>query len=114
MDLMNLVPTIRPDITMPAVPDEWSNVDKIKVELEKAGFREVESVQVTTHMSLDKRAPFIDFICEKMPHMVGLMKDFSKDDVYRLKAEMDKELQKMCPDEPATLEGVALVAVGTK
>ena len=113
IDLMNLVPTIRPDKKMPAVPKEWDNVELLKKELEKAGFQDVESHQVQTSMKVDKWEPMMDFMLGKMPHMVMLTKDFSEDEMTRLRTLFLEEGRKMC-DEPGELEGTALVAVGRK
>lgn len=114
MDLMNILPRIRPDKTMPSVPKEWQSWEAMKGELEKAGFKDVEALQVETTMSFEKYDPYIDFMVDKMPHMVHLIADFSAEEKAKLKQEMKEEMKKMSPQEPGTLKGVALVAVGRK
>jgi len=42
LDLMNLLPKVRPDKTMPTMPGAWTSTGGIKGEMEKAGFRDVE------------------------------------------------------------------------
>lgn len=113
MDLMNLAPRVRA-VEMPKVPPEWESAGAMKTELEKAGFQDVKSYQVDTSMSFEKREVFIDFIFSKMPHMVELLKDWSEEDLKRLKLIADEEMQKMSPNEPGKLAGTALVAVGRK
>ena len=114
MDLMNLLPQVKPKVTMPKIPDAWMDAELMKAELEKAGFKDVESHQVPTTMQFDKLAPLVDFMITKMPHMVMLTKDFSEEEMAKLKELMTAEGKKMNPDEPGVLTGTALVAVGKK
>ena len=114
MDLMSLVPKIRPDKQMPEIPKEWMNVDAVKGELEKAGFRDVESQQVHTTMKFEKMEGLADFMINKLPHMIMLTKDFSDDERAKLKALWMEEGKKMCSDEPGELKGITLVAFGRK
>lgn len=111
---MNLLPTVRPDKKTPDLPREWMSAEGMKAELEKAGFRDVESCQVHTGMSFEKLESLVDFILEKMPHIVLLLEDFSAEDKSKLKALMMAEGRKMCPDDPGRLTGISLVAVGRK
>ena len=46
--------------------------------------------------------------------VIMLLKDFSDDEKARLRKLMFDEGRKMCPEDPATLTGTALVAVGRK
>lgn len=114
MDIMMLLPKIRPDKKNPSIPPEWTDVDKMKGELEKAGFKEVESTQVSTSMSFDRREDMIELFLTKMPPLLASLKDFTADEMASLRALMDEELKKMCADEPGKLQGVALVATGRK
>ena len=114
IDLMNLLLKIRPDVKMPKIPEDWVSADGIKGVLEKAGFRDVESQQVPTTLSHDKWEPFAEFITTKMPHMVMLMKDMSDEEKAKFQELVVEEGKRMCPDEPFTLSGTALVAVGRK
>jgi SAM-dependent methyltransferase len=114
MDLMMLTPQIRPDKKNPSIPDEWTSAENMKVELEKAGFKDVESVRVPTSMSFESREAMVSLCLDKMPIMRALTADLTEDEMARLRKLMDKEMKKMTPDEPGVLEGVALVAVGRK
>ncbi|KAK3059177.1 hypothetical protein LTR09_000743 [Extremus antarcticus] len=113
-DLMFLLPKVRPDKKMPHMLPEWTNADKLKGELEKAGFRDVQVQQVKTTMTYEKRSSLIELISTKMPHLVPIIKEMSDEEVQRYKDMMDEDMKKMCPDEPGSLEGVALVATGRK
>ena len=68
MDLMNLLPQIRPDKQMPTMPENWSDVALLKAELEKAGFKDVETQEVDVDMRYEKTEEFVDFMMQKMPH----------------------------------------------
>ena len=114
MDLMNLLPQVKPEAKMPEMPKEWMDVDLIKAELEKAGFKDVESHQVHTTMQFDKMAPLVDFMLMKSPHMVMLTQNYSEDDMAKLKSLMTVEGKKMNANEPGVLTGTALIAVGRK
>lgn len=68
MQLMNLLPKIRPDKQMPEIPEGWKNAGPLKAELEKAGFKDVEAHEVHVEMTVDKVDTFVDFMMDKMPH----------------------------------------------
>lgn len=114
MELMALLPQVRPDKEFPEIPKEWENVDMMKAELEKAGFKNVESQRVPTQMTFEKRDTLIDFMLNKMPHMVMMMKDFTEEQREKLKALMTEKGKEMSPEEPGKFTGTALVAVGRK
>jgi hypothetical protein len=46
--------------------------------------------------------------------VVMLMQDFSDDERKRLRSLLLEEARKLCPEDPATLKGVSLVAIGRK
>lgn len=71
MDLMQLLPRVRPDKTMPQLPKDWANVDLMRGKLEEAGFREVEAHRVETGMAFDSREKLVDMMLNVMPHMVS-------------------------------------------
>lgn len=114
MDLMNSLKKVRPDKQMLEVPKEWMEVELMKGELEKAGFKDVESLQVETKMRFEKLETFCDFVILKVPHIVALTKDMSEEEIAKFKTTMMEEGRKMCPNEPGELKGVALIAVGRK
>ena len=113
LDLMRLISRIRPDKKLPDLPKEWNDVNSIKGELEKAGFRDVESHQVETTMRFDK-VEDLSGILFKLPHMVMMMNDFSEDETTRFKELMMDEARKLALHDPGELKGIALVAVGRK
>lgn len=114
MDIMKLVSVIRPDKTLPELPKEWTSAPAMKVELEKAGFRDVNSEDVQVEMSFDRYEPFLDLLTTKMPMMINLVKDFSQGEMERLRQLMLEKTKEMAPSEPGILYGAALVATGRK
>ncbi|KAK3709686.1 hypothetical protein LTR37_010713 [Vermiconidia calcicola] len=114
LDLMMMLKDIRPDKEMPSMPKEWTSVENIKIELERAGYRDVESHEVATTLSYEERDTFVDFMFSKMPHMVAMMGDVTAEEKVKLLEHVSNEAKKMCPDEPGKLKGTALVAVGRK
>ena len=114
LDIMNLLKQVRPDKIVPEIPPGWKEVEPLRAELEKAGFREVESFEVETKMEFERMEPFVDFMLTKMPHMQMLTKDMSEEEMARVKQLMVDEGMKMSPSEPGILTGTALIAVGRK
>ena len=114
MDIMNLAPTLRPVPNWPVNPPEWATAAGVHGELVKAGFRDVEAVEVPVDMTFDSHEQLNDLLVMKMPHMKAALKDFSPEEMERLKALTMKEQKRLAPTPPYTLTGVALVAVGRK
>lgn len=111
---MNILPKVLPEKKMPEVPENWKNIAPMKAELEKAGFEDVEGQEVQVEMQTDSLEIFIDFILDKMPHTVMMLKDVSAEDKARVRERMMEEGRKLAPTDPVNLKGVALVAVGRK
>ena len=114
LDLMNILPRIRPEAKMPEMPKEWMETSPMKAQLEKAGFKDVESYEVETTMKFETLDGLNRFMMMKIPHMQMLTKDFSDDEKEKLITLANEEGRKMAPNDPGELHGVALVAVGRK
>lgn len=114
MEIMRLVSVIRPEKTLPELPEAWTSAPAMKGELEKAGFREVTSEDVEVEMTFDRYEAFVDMMTTTMPVMVNLLKDFTEEEVERLRGLMLAKTKEMAPSEPGVLHGTALVAVGRK
>jgi len=114
LDLMNLLPKVRPDKTMPTMPGAWTSTGGIKGEMEKAGFRDVEVHECPVTMAFQHYESFARFFSTKLPHMVALTKDMSEEEVGKLQALMVEGMKKMCPQAPGALKGMSLVGVGRK
>ena len=114
MDLMMLLPRVRPEKQMPHLPAVWSSAEALKGELSKAGFQDVETQRVNVTMAFKTHESIVEFMVTKMPHMVMMTGDMSAEEVGSFKSIMVEEAQKMCPSAPGELQGVALVAAGRK
>lgn len=134
LEIMRLVEEIRPDRKMMEIPKEWMSAEAMKGELEKAEFHEVESCEVPVEMTIEEYDPFLDLMTSKvsvafqpcrsppltimsfsqMPHMNSLTKDYSEEEMQRLKDMMLAKLKEFSPGLPGKLHGTALVAVGRK
>ena len=114
LDMMTLLTQVRPDKAMPEIPDGWKEADALKTEMDKAGFREVETFEVRTKMEFERMEAFVDFMLYKMPHMQMLAKDMTEEELGKVKALMMEKGREMCASEPGELTGTALVAVGRK
>jgi ubiquinone/menaquinone biosynthesis C-methylase UbiE len=115
LDLMNVLGKVRPDMKLPVLPPEWSDADKMRGELDRAGFKDTVTKKADAYMKYESRDSIVDFICKTMPHMVALMKDMSDEEKSKVKSSMSEELEKICgSEEPGIMHGVALVAAGRK
>ncbi|KAK5117597.1 hypothetical protein LTR62_005019 [Meristemomyces frigidus] len=112
--LMYTLTRIRPDKIMPTMPEAWTSTTGLKGEMEKAGFRDVETHEVEVEMEYKTYRGLADFMVGKLPHMIALTKDMSAEQVEKYKEIWIEDMKKMCGSEPGSLSGVALVGVGRK
>lgn len=113
-DLMNLYIKVRPDKKEVQIPKAWSEVDALRTELDKAGFKDVECYPVKTQLEFQTVDSFVNLMADKMPHMQMATADMSKEEIKEFKRLMTEETRKLCPTEPGILYGTALVAIGRK
>lgn len=114
LDVMLSLGEVLPDRPMPSLPATWQTIEGVEGELKKAGFRNVKGEKVSVTMDFQSRGSFVEMMCTKMPHMIALLKTTTEEQVKQYKELAKQRMQDMCPDEPGTLHGVALVAVGQK
>ncbi|WPG97340.1 Hypothetical protein R9X50_00011400 [Acrodontium crateriforme] len=114
IDVMGLVSVVRPDKVVPALREEWRRDGLLAEQVRKAGFRDVEVVRVPTVMALQSYESGAEMFMGKMPHMVMLMKDVTKEEKAKVREVMIEKLKVLCPTVPGHLNGMALVAVGRK
>ena len=114
MDSMLLVARIRPEKTMPALPEAWTTTSGVKGEFEKAGFRDVGAQEVQAEMRFESAKEMVEFFLKKMPHMVAMTKDMSEGEMGQLRALMKEEIGRMSEGEghPGVLKGVSVVGWG--
>jgi hypothetical protein len=114
LQLMRLATKIRPDKEFPSFPKAWTSTSGMRSELEKAGFRDVDVVEVTTQWPFESYEAMTDNVMTKTPQMLALLKDFSDSEREELAALVIKEGKKMAPTKPYALKGVSVVAFGRK
>jgi ubiquinone/menaquinone biosynthesis C-methylase UbiE len=114
LQLMRLASVIRPDKEFPSFPEEWTSTSGVRAELEKAGFRDVDVVEVATHWPFESYEAMADNVMTKTPQMLALLKDFTDKEREELAALVIKECRKMTSSEPYALKGVSIVAFGRK
>ena len=112
--LMHAVEEVRPDRKLPQIPEPWRIASGVGDEMQKAGFRDVETHRVTVHLGFETHASFVDFMFTRMPHMVAVTKDLSAEEMEKTKALAMQRMKEMVPSEPGQLEGVSIVGVGRK
>ncbi|KAK4507858.1 hypothetical protein PRZ48_001593 [Zasmidium cellare] len=114
LEIMRLVEVIKPERKMMEIPKAWMEKEGIKGELEKAGFTDVESREVEVEMTIEEYEPFLDLMTSKMPHMIAITKDYSEEEMKRLRDMMLAKLKEYSPTLPGKLYGTSLVAFGRK
>ena len=114
LGIMKPLQQIKPDLKPPAGPKEWATAAGLPEELRKAGFQDVQAHEVAVEIAFESHDVFVDVLLTKMPPLVALTKDFSAAQKAELRGLMVEEIRGLCPTEPGTLKGVALVAVGRK
>ena len=105
---------VRPDKTMPSLPANWSHVELLKQEVEKAGFRDVQAERVSVSMQYEKHEVLVEWLLTKMPFVLALTKDMSEEEMGRLREAAVQKCREFCPSEPGELTGWSLLAVGRK
>lgn len=113
MEVMRIVTDRRPDIK-PIVSDEWMTLEGVRGVLERHGFKDVETVPVSTHMDFEKHELMVDFCLDKMPHILAIAKNFSKEERAEVRELMIERMKGFQPEAPGTLSGIAIVAVGRR
>lgn len=114
IEIMGLVSKVRPDKVFPTLPEKWSDVNLVKVELETAEFRDVEASEVGVEVTFEAYEIFLDLISDKVPQLQVLLKDLSKDERETVRELMMSRLKELAPTLPGTLTGTAVVARGRK
>jgi hypothetical protein len=89
-------------------------VDRIKAQLDEAGFRDTESHRVQAIFKYNDRKSIVDFLLRDIPHMKQLLEGAPEDGIEKLKKEMVEEMARLDPNEPGQMTGIALVAAGRK
>lgn len=114
IDLMNTVHDIKPDMELPKLPDAWKDAELLRGELERAGFKEAKTERVPVKMEFEKRETLANFLIDRLPFAVAMKKNMSEEEVKRWKETAIAKCKEICPEEPGTLHGWSLMAIGRK
>lgn len=114
LDLMKTLHDVRPDLTLPELPKNWSDVDLLRKELEGAGFKEAHAERVDVKMQFEKHETLVDWLIEKLPHAIAMTKQMSAEEVQKWKDIATEKCKRFCPSAPGELSGWSLMASGRK
>ncbi|KAM0714974.1 hypothetical protein Q7P37_009439 [Cladosporium fusiforme] len=114
LTLMYTLSDVRPDLSIPSLPKNWSDLDLLRGELETAGFREAKAERVAVKMQFEKHETLVDWLIEKLPHAIALTKQMSVDEVKQWKEAATRMCKQFCPEAPGELSGWSLMASGRK
>ncbi|CAO1633457.1 unnamed protein product [Sympodiomycopsis kandeliae] len=114
LDVMNTLSEVRQDKQLPELPEKWSNVELLKMELENAGFRDVTCERVLTKMQFKKHETLAEFLLTKMPHVIATTKSMSAEEMDAYKQAAIRKCKEYCPNAPGELQGWSLMALGRK
>lgn len=114
MDMMNVVNSMQKEENQMRLPQAWMSTDGVQGELEKVGFRDVETIEVPTTMNFESHEGLVEFFFTKLPHLGQQLKAMSKEEVEEARSKSVDFLKSIRPEAPGSLSGVAIVAVGRK
>ena len=107
--------TVRPnsDQGKVTIPAEWRDESLLKLEWEKAGFKDVTTESVEMEMKFASYEKQIDILAG-MPHVRGLLEDLNAGEKQQWKGAVIAKMREYAPQEPGVLMGSVLVTVGRK
>ena len=114
MDLMGLAKKVDDSVVLPTLPEIWTDHEKLKMEMEEVGFKQVHSERVPVEMSFETYEDLITLLMVKMPVSANLLKNFTDEMKARLRELILQEAKRLTPTAPYVLHGWAIVAVGRK
>ncbi|KIM94020.1 hypothetical protein OIDMADRAFT_60860 [Oidiodendron maius Zn] len=113
VDMMKVIPTIKPELKH-AISAKWTDASAMMIDLEQAGFQEVEVQRVPVQVVFESHDLFVDTLLTYQPRMVALLREFSEEQKITLKELLMGAMKGYCPREPGALNGVVLVGTCRK
>ena len=113
-DMLQLVKVVRPDLTVPAVPQTWASVEGVCGELEATGFREVKGHTMPTFMQLEDPVATVNLMVKGLPHMSKVREEMKPEEIDQACDLMVQHLRSNHPQLPSRMVGTAIVAIGRK
>lgn len=114
LKILRVVEKVEPSHSAPSIPEEWATADNLALQLEIAGYRDVEVHEVPVDIPFRSYESFVDVVLTRVTQMMNASRDLSEKQRVLLKSLMIQEMKGLCPNEPGALKAVSLVAVGVK
>ncbi|KAB8416351.1 hypothetical protein FH972_024872 [Carpinus fangiana] len=114
IDLMYGVSKESDDAMKATLTTSWSSTEGVVNQLEVAGFRDIQAVEVDTSMPYDSHEEFCNFLLTQLPHMKKITSTWPEEKLRRAEQDTVARMKMMSPKAPGNLSGTAVVAVGRK
>jgi ubiquinone/menaquinone biosynthesis C-methylase UbiE len=112
--LPQFVKQVRPDLTVPEIPANWSSVDKVINMLSGAGFKNVVSKEFEVGLPLERYDDAVQFVFGGFPRMKPVLEDMSSEEIEKARQLMLEYVKEKHPQEPFRLIGKGYVGYGVK
>ncbi|KAF3058466.1 hypothetical protein GL218_05718 [Daldinia childiae] len=115
MDLIEeALAAVRPGTKLPPLPAAWASVERIREQLEGAGFRDVLVEEVQTFYEFEDPEAMTRFNVANIPSVKMVTADMTQDEVEKAIRWMLEWLGDRFPGGRGKLEGIAIIATGRK
>ncbi|KAI0196462.1 S-adenosyl-L-methionine-dependent methyltransferase [Astrocystis sublimbata] len=106
---------VRGETNAPSGPaNGCSAPEDVKNHLQKAGFQDIEVLQVESYMEFDDYETVCNFILTKLPMATRIVGTMTEEEVSKTRAMMVAKLKSWCPELPAKLTGEVNIAYARK
>ncbi|KAI1144989.1 S-adenosyl-L-methionine-dependent methyltransferase [Nemania diffusa] len=115
MDLIDeALDAVKPGSRLPPIPTMWSSTESIARQLEGAGFRDVTAEELKVYYEFEDPEAITRFNVANIPSVKMVTANFSAEEEETAIQWMLKWLTEKFPRGKGKLEGIAIVATGTK
>ncbi|KAI1123660.1 S-adenosyl-L-methionine-dependent methyltransferase [Nemania abortiva] len=109
--LANYPVQVRPDLAAPFGPaNGCSSPDEVTAHLQKAGFRDIETVEVQSYMEFDDYEFVTRFILNRLPQATRAVAKMTNDEILQTQEKMITDLKTWHPTLPAKMLGKVNIA----
>ncbi|KAI1169432.1 S-adenosyl-L-methionine-dependent methyltransferase [Nemania sp. FL0916] len=111
MKLANYPTQIRPDLAAPIGPaNGCSAPNEVRSHLEKAGFRDIEILEIQSYMEFDDYEFVTRFILNRLPQATRAVAKMTNEEVMQTQQKMIADLKSWHPELPAKMLGKVNIA----
>ena len=114
IELMGFPAKVRPDKTLPQMPQTWRTIEGVRGKLEATGFQDIEIHTVEAYMPFEDYDALARFILTKFPGMARMTSDMTEQELEQTRDLMVDHVKTKYPTTPARLKGTAIVGMGKK